>query len=83
MAEYKATRNKHGEPVVTITLTGGHEIHRFAYNLLKHQCEFARMGTRILKGQRRRMGKERWDAMWRMYHGEAEKPMTFFWGRDY
>jgi len=25
MAEYKASRNKHGEPVVTITLVGGHD----------------------------------------------------------
>jgi hypothetical protein len=51
-------------------------------DLLRHQCEFARLGTRILKGQRRRIGKKKWDEIWRMYHGEAERPMTFRWGRD-
>lgn len=81
-ALYRASRNQHGEPVVTITLVGFHDIHRFAYNLLKHQCEFARMGTQILKGQRRRVGKKKWAEIWALYHGSHEKPMTFYWGAD-
>lgn len=81
-ATYRASRNQHGEPVVTITLVGGSDIHRFAYNLLRQQVEFARMGRQILKGQRRRMGRKAWVEMWRMYHGDAEPPLTFYWGRD-
>jgi hypothetical protein len=79
---YRYSRNEHGEPVVTITLVGWHVIHRFAYNLLSHQIEFARMGTDILRVQRRRIGRERWGLIWRMYHGEHSKPMTFRWKRD-
>jgi hypothetical protein len=83
MSNYRATRNEHGEPVVTITLVGWHEIHRFAYNLLKHQCEFAEMGRKILKYQRKAIGREQWNRIWAMYHGEHDKPMTFIWKRDY
>jgi hypothetical protein len=81
-AKYRASRNEHDEPVVTITLVGGHDIHRFAYNLLSQQVEFAEMGRNILKGQRRRMGKKAWDRMWRVFHGDSKPPMTFSWKRD-
>lgn len=55
------TRNHHGEPVWTITLTGWHEITRFAANLLYQQVEFARIGSKALRWQRRAMGAARFE----------------------
>lgn len=74
--------DKNGDAVVTITLTGESDIHRFAYNLLSQQVEFAEMGRDILKSQRRRLGKAAWVDMWRTFHGDKSKPLTFSWKRD-
>lgn len=82
MPGHRLSRNEHGEPVLTITLVGWHSIHRFAYNLLGHQCEFAEMGRKILRSHRRTVGKQAWQRLWAVYHGERDKPMTFHWGRD-
>jgi hypothetical protein len=70
------------DPVVTITLVGWHSIHRLAYNMCGWQVEFAAMGRKILRSHRRAVGRDRWRALWAMYHGEHEKPMTFTWKRE-
>lgn len=70
------------DQVVTITLVGWHSIHRFAYNMLGWQVEFAAMGRKILKSQRRAVGRDTWRSLWEMYHGAAEKPLTFTWKRE-
>ena len=80
-SKHRIARDRNGEAVVTITLTGESDIHRFAYNLLSQQVEFAAMGRNILKSQRRRLGKARWVGMWHTFHGE-QKPLTFSWKRD-
>lgn len=45
---HRFTRNKHREPVLTITLVGQHRFERFAKRMLDHQSEFQRMGRDIL-----------------------------------
>lgn len=50
-------KNKHGEPVWTIRVTGTWEIFRFAYHLVQGQVEFMRMGDRAFRYLRRRMGR--------------------------
>jgi hypothetical protein len=70
------------DPVVTIVIVGWHDIHRLAYNMLRWQVEFSAMGRQILKSHRRAVGRQTWRALWEMYHGTAEKPMTFTWKRD-
>lgn len=74
--------DEYGQTVVVITLVCWHSIHRFAYNMLGWQVEFCAMGRKILRSHRRAVGKDEWARIWAMYHGEHEKPMTFYWGRD-
>lgn len=64
------TINKHGEPTVTITLTGYHEIYRFAHHMETSQVEFAEAGNRIIRGLRRRLNADKWNEwMWSL-HGD-------------
>lgn len=77
-----AIDDSRGTPRLTIVIEGENDIHRFAYNLLHDQVEFAEVGRQVLKSQRRRFGPQRWRAMWHSLHGEHSKPLTFHWGRD-
>lgn len=70
------------DQVLEITLVGWHSIHRFAYNMLGWQVEFSAMGRKILRSHRRDAGRDRWRALWAMYHGEHDKPMTFTWKNE-
>ncbi len=45
-----------GDPQVTITLTGGHDIFRFAVNMLDDQVEYHAEGRRLLARLRKHMG---------------------------
>lgn len=79
---FRKFRDDRGEAVVEITLVHWHSIHRFAYNMIGWQVEFAAMGYKILRSQRRAVGPVVWREIWAMYHGDHEKPMTFHWGND-
>lgn len=70
------------DPIVVITIVGWHDIHRLAYNMLGWQVEFSAMGRKILKSHRRAVGRDAWRELWAMYHGTAEKPLTFLWKRE-
>jgi hypothetical protein len=48
------------ELVLTITVTGAHDIYRFAHHLLFGQVEFVELGQKIIDQLRRRMGRGRW-----------------------
>lgn len=66
----KITTNEFGDPTVTITLTGYHEIYRFAHHMETGQVEFARAGNSIIRRLRRRFTADQWDSwMWRL-HGD-------------
>ena len=66
----KITTDEFGDPTVTITLTGYHEIYRFAHHMETGQVEFARAGNSIIRRLRRRFTADQWDSwMWRL-HGD-------------
>lgn len=48
MTGHRMSRNKHRDPVLTITLVGEHVYRRFATRMLDAQVEFHRMGQKIL-----------------------------------
>ena len=60
----------HGKDRVVITLTGGHDIFRFAVNMLDDQTEFMEVGRAILVEQRDRSGARRFDAAARSLLGD-------------
>lgn len=41
--------SEHGDPVVTFTVTGGHDIYRLAFALVRAQCDFADVGQGIFR----------------------------------
>jgi hypothetical protein len=49
-------RNKDGEAVWTIRITGGWEIFRFAYHMVHGQVEFCEMGCQAFRYLRRKWG---------------------------
>lgn len=55
-AEYRRTRNQHGDPVLIITVTGSHDIFRLNWNLLHAQCEFSAEARGTYRWLRRVMG---------------------------
>lgn len=64
------TTNKFGEPTVTITLTGYHEIYRFAEHMEHGQVEFADAGNTIIRKLRRRLTATDWNKWMWMLHGD-------------
>jgi hypothetical protein len=53
--------NEHGEPVVTFTVVGVHDIFRWAWHMVHGQVEFGRDGAHCLQHLRRRLGPKRYD----------------------
>jgi hypothetical protein len=49
-------KNQHGEPVLTIRITGGNEIFRFAFHLAHGQVEFLAIGSHAFRYLRKRWG---------------------------
>jgi len=41
--------SEHGDPVVTFTVTGGHDIYRLAFSLSRAQCDFADNGAGMFR----------------------------------
>jgi hypothetical protein len=66
-----------GEMVLTITITGAHDIYRFAHHMLTGQVEFYSRGRKIIAALKRRMDAGQWRYLdrsmggWRM-RGERE-----------
>lgn len=56
MIEHFIRKNKHGEPVWTIRITGGGEIFRFAFHLAQGQIEFLRIAMGAFRYLRRQWG---------------------------
>lgn len=60
--EYKRSRNKHGDPVLTITVTGFHDIFRLSFAMLHAQVEFSEAARKSFQWMRRSLGASRCDA---------------------
>lgn len=53
---FRNSTNRHGEPVLTVTVSGPDDVYRFSHHLLLGQCEFADIGYASLRSLRRRLG---------------------------
>ena len=60
-AIFKHSRDEHGDPVLTITVTGWHDIFRLQWNLLHAQCEFSAAARKSCQWMRRSLGAARYD----------------------
>ena len=60
---YHHTRNRNGEPVWVIKVTGWHDIYRVAAFFIYQQCEFIAAGAKALQWLRRDMGARRFEAL--------------------
>lgn len=56
MIEHWIRKNQHGEPVLTVKVTGDGEIFRFAYHLAQGQIEFGAVGRSAFRYLRRQWG---------------------------
>lgn len=71
--EYKRGRDQHGTPVLTITITGAHDIFRLNWALLHAQCEFSEAASKTYQWLRRVMGADRFDNVDRSLTGGKAK----------
>lgn len=62
--------NEHGEPVLTIEVTGHHDIYRFAHHLLTGQSEFAAIGRKAIAAQKRGLGTAVWRRLDKFFGGD-------------
>ena len=68
------TLNEHDEPTVTITLTGYHEIYRFAHHMESGQVEFGQAGNKIIQRIRRRLTATQWNEwMWTLHGNDGRR----------
>ncbi len=56
MIDHSIRKNQRGEPVLTIRVTGGGEIFRFAFHLAQGQIEFGAVGRAAFRYLRRQWG---------------------------
>jgi hypothetical protein len=63
MIDHELRKAEGGDPVLTITVTGTHDIFRLAHHMERGQCEFARAGQRIKEKLRRRIGLHNYGAL--------------------
>lgn len=68
--------SEHGDPVLTIKVTGIHDIYRLAYNLTYDQVEFCEQGHSILRKLKRRLGKQRYLVLLDYMHGTGNGEVT-------
>jgi len=72
--KHHVRRNRDGEPVWTIRITGVHDIFRFAFHSVQGQVEFGRMASQTFRYLRRFMGHAQFVAYdERMTGGRIEK----------
>jgi hypothetical protein len=70
MSDTNLDRDEHGDLRLTVTLIGGHDIFRFAVNMLSQQVEFFRAGRVALVELREALTPDRFDPMARSLLGE-------------
>lgn len=72
MIEKRLTRNKHGDPVLTIKVTGVSDVYRFADGMTRLQCEFSRKGRLTLRSLWRMLGREHFLALDSYMYGNGQ-----------
>lgn len=73
MIASRVTKNEHGEPVLTVTVTGFHDAYRFADGMTRLQCEFAHHGRNRIASLRRLCSRENWEAAMDYFHGSGTR----------
>lgn len=73
MHTWTRTRNEHGDPVLTITIVGWHDIFRLCWNLLHAQVEFSAESRKVFQWMRRSLGAKRYDEFDRSMTGGKTK----------
>lgn len=63
MIKHSIRANGNGDPVLTIRITGFHDIFRLAWNLIHAQIEFMEIGRHGMRYTARSLGKGRFAAM--------------------
>lgn len=63
MIEKRLTKNEHGDPVLTIRVTGVSDVYRFADGMTRLQSEFCAKGRLALRSLWRQIGRERFLAL--------------------
>jgi hypothetical protein len=76
--EKRVTFDAEGQPVVTLTISGWHDVFRFAWAMGHLQCESADTARRIGGSLRRKLGAERFGEMNQRFTGKT----TYAWVRD-
>lgn len=71
MIEQRHQTNQHGDPVLTITLTGVDDVYRFAHHLTRGQCEFAAAGRKTLAYLKRKGGAAWFARLQDRFHGKG------------
>lgn len=71
MIEKRLSRNEHRDPVLTLTLTGVHDVYRFAFGMTYMQVEFCAVGRKALASLRRQLGRERYGWLVDSMHGDG------------
>jgi hypothetical protein len=74
--EKRLSRDKFGQPVLTVRVVGAHDIYRLSRHLLYGQVEFGELGQRALRSLRRQMGRARYALMEDYFAGRAFPPAT-------
>lgn len=67
----RRTTTKGGDPRLIVTVTGAHDVYRFADHLKRGQCEFADVGMDTMRYLKRKMGKAGFDWIYRYMHGDG------------
>jgi hypothetical protein len=65
----RLTRNRWGDPVLTIRVEGTHDVYRLSKHLERGQVEFARLGRLSLRSLRRQLGRTSFETLVSYYDG--------------
>lgn len=63
-----------GEPILVIEVRGVDDVYRLARHLELGQCEFADLAVKVLRWQKRKLGRATWSWLLRRMHGPTGIP---------
>ena len=78
MSTEKRVTFAHGEPVVTVTITGWDDAFRFAWAMAHLQCDFSDVGRRVAGSLQRKLGAKRF----REWQSKFTGNKNLSWVRD-
>ena len=63
--------NEHGDPTMTITVVGVHDVYRLAHHLETGQVEFGRLGRLMIGALKRKLSKSQYRWLHGYMHGDG------------